>query len=349
MAAAFIIAASAGMLLFMPTDRPAAAFGADDTPRRWERPTAPRIRVPTGEGVFLVYDAVKPPESRRKQAGLLAYWYDFESRDVYVFGRLLITRTDVGHALLNLDRDLWIDLTIVAGGIPALEEGLADAQWQQEDETAWEPGTRWTILELMGFDVPADIGATAVSGDYKPVTWCCLADEDCCGNVAAAGPTQPQPAPHGISADVLITLAYNATMCCYGDEPDHTRGGGAPPPRRPPPPPPPCGDPVCGCDRCCQGSSCCNSPDPCCDTSDPCCIENPRDRCCNDDNPCCGSPDPCCNINDPCCGNPNPCCNPDNPCCGNEVPCDEVCGDPCLCMTCDDEDPCTDDTCSDGV
>jgi hypothetical protein len=78
--------------------------------------------------VFLVHDAVKPLGSLRKQTGHVAYWYDRESRDVFVFGRLVLTGTDVGHALLNLDRDLWIDPAIVAGPNPTLRDGLARAE-----------------------------------------------------------------------------------------------------------------------------------------------------------------------------------------------------------------------------
>lgn len=113
---------------------------------------------------------------------------------------------------------------------------------------------------------------------------------------------------------------------------------------------------MCCLDRCCQGSSCCHSPDPCCDLNDFCC-GNPN-RCCNPDNPCCGSTNPCCNLNDPCCGNPDPCCNPDNPdcdicavACCNEVNVAGVtsscCNDPSPCCgkDCEDNDPCTDDTC----
>ncbi|MGB2987939.1 MAG: hypothetical protein WBE26_18880, partial [Phycisphaerae bacterium] len=52
---------------------------------------------------------------------------------------------------------------------------------------------------------------------------------------------------------------------------------------------------------------------------------------------------------DPCCLSSDPCCNSPDPCCRYDDPCDPECGDPCLCVTCYDGDPCTDDNCSGGV
>ena len=126
-------------------------------------------------------------------------------------------------------------------------------------------------------------------------------------------------------------------------------------------------DPCCGnSNRCCNSDNpCCESVDPCCDSDDPCCGDS--NRCCNFDNPCCGDHNPCCNSDDPCCGNPDRCCNTDNPCCGSDNPCCNVldpccgnpdeccnpdnpdCDDPCNGVDCDDSNPCTDDSCLDGV
>ena len=141
----------------------------------------------TGEGVFLVYDAARPPGSLRKQAGFLGYWYDFQTGEVYVFGGLLLSNVDVGHALLNLDRDLWIDPATVAEGIDWVEEAIAEAWWEREDETTWEQGGRRTILKLMGFEDPTEMGITAryEDGDPgNPVPDCCLLEDPCCNLLA---------------------------------------------------------------------------------------------------------------------------------------------------------------------
>jgi len=216
-----------------------------------------------------------------------------------------------------------------------LEEGLADAQWQQEDETAWEPGTRWTILELMGFDVPADIGTMAGTGDDDPITDCCLIDDPCCGMTATVGSTQPQPVPRGISADDLITLVFNATMCCPGSGP----GGRS----RPKPQLPSCvccvsigradgGDDIPCCQICCDNK---------CDDGNPCTEDDVCDNWCGALDGCCGTPKNC-DDGDPCTSDR---CKPDTGACEN-MPCDGECCDGRCCSgggTC-----CGDGCCSPG-
>lgn len=101
-----------------------------------------------------------------------------------------------------------------------------------------------------------------------------------------------------------------------------------------------CRDP-CACDNCCPpGNPCCGSSDPCCNRSNPCCGSS---------DPCCGSTDPCCGSTDPCCSSTDLCCGSTDPCCPNTDPCDAECGDPCECLDCDDNDPCTADACANGA
>ncbi len=48
-------------------------------------------------------------QAGRRGAGFLAYWNDFATQQLYVFDRVLHTRTDVGQALLNFEPDLAVD------------------------------------------------------------------------------------------------------------------------------------------------------------------------------------------------------------------------------------------------
>ena len=189
-------------------------------------------------------------------------------------------------------------------------------------------------------------------GDPCPAGACictaCLCDR-CCDGSPCCGSSNPCCEPG--------ECCGNSDRCCNDDNPCCGSNN------------PCCNsiDPCCGnSNRCCNNDNpCCESTNPCCDSNDPCCGDS--NRCCNFDNPCCGDHNPCCNSNDPCCGNPDRCCNSDNPCCGSDNPCcntldpccgnpDECCNpdnpdcdDPCNGVDCDDSNPCTDDSCLDGI
>jgi len=225
------------------------------------------------------------------------------------------------------------------------------------------------------FDVPAPDPDAGVGGVAARIGGC---------PIMAARAIEPLPTPRrGAPPDTLFLLAVAGTGCGGGGCTGRCCGSSNPCCGNSDPccgsSNPCCGnpDPCCGNpDRCCNADNpCCGSSDPCCNSGDRCC-GNP-DRCCNSDNPCCHSTNACCNSSDPCCGNsnrccnsdnpcchstsngcggtsdpcygnPDPCCHPDNPCCGNTNPCDPVCGNPCLCLNCDDGDPCTIDSCASG-
>lgn len=91
----------------------------------------------------------------RPDAGYLAYWNDFDTRMLYAYGGLLFELADVGHALLNLKRDLGIDAEMVSAPSEALQDGLADAASEVASPKEWFPASYGTILEIMGFD-PGD-------------------------------------------------------------------------------------------------------------------------------------------------------------------------------------------------
>ncbi len=85
-----------------------------------------RVRVIGDEGILLVYDAANPPSNPRARRGYLAYWNDYQTESLYVYGRLLLEPAGVGQALLNLERDLGIDVDALAAAdmrvAPALQE-----------------------------------------------------------------------------------------------------------------------------------------------------------------------------------------------------------------------------------
>ena len=114
-----------------------------------------RMRVVSEDGLFLVYDAAIPADAApRKSAGYLAYWNDYSSRQAYIFQRLLFSPQDVGHALLNLERDFGTAVDSLAGQNRLLEQGLQQAAEVAIDPTLWADATEQIALAVMG-RVPA--------------------------------------------------------------------------------------------------------------------------------------------------------------------------------------------------
>ena len=244
-------------------------------------------------------DAAAAPEAVDGTSGAyVALWHDFESHRLFVFERPIFEMLDVGHAVVNLERDLGIDAQSLAAEVAVVSEAI-DAAWSQdEDATTWERASVEMIEYLLAFDPH--------------------------GHPDRADPPPLRPWK-SIECDGLMRLgALGWQVLFLGDLSNCVPTGG-------------CTGPCCD-----DPDPCCGDPDPCCGSSDPCCGD--PDPCCGSSDPCCGDPDPCCGSSDPCCGDPDPCCGSSDPCCGAD-PCDPVCGNPCLCLSCDDGNPCTVDTC----
>ena len=112
---------------------------------------AMRLRVISTQGVFLVYDAARPAGEAHGTPGFVGYWNDYQGEALYVYPQLLFERIEVGHALLNLERDLGIDVGVLIERQPMLQRALPDADSEPEDPTAWFMASFETILQVMGF------------------------------------------------------------------------------------------------------------------------------------------------------------------------------------------------------
>ena len=118
-----------------------------------------RVRVVGDEGIFLVYDSANPASNPRPQAGYLAYWNDFETETLYVYGRLLFEPADVGQALLSLERDLGIDVDALAAADMRVEPALQEAASYPAEDTLWDSATYGAIQTLMGFEYAEGAGS----------------------------------------------------------------------------------------------------------------------------------------------------------------------------------------------
>jgi hypothetical protein len=274
-----------------------------------------RLGVATPDGVFLVYDALIPRESPHWSAGYLAYWRDFESGLLYVYGRLLFDWADVGHALLNLEGDLQIDSAVIAGTSPLLSKAVAAAHtggsrgaWragtsdtqgqaasgiQAKDDTSWHVATRPLILELMGLQVPGGLNHEPLLGPA--------------GKAVCPEPKMVSYAPPRtrLSPDVKEALKelldqVREAMTIAANEGCDDGGGGNPP------------DPTSSCVCCVWGGQGGARGDPtCCQI---CCANK-----CDDHSPC----------------TKNDVCQADDPgvCAGTLIDCND--GDPCTSDYCD--------------
>ena len=82
---------------------------------------------------------------------------------------MIETQGDVGHALLNLERDLEIDLDFLIDDNPALNRAIALAAAQSEDATDLQPGTYETAMRIMGLPAPQSTGDPAVQGQRAQI------------------------------------------------------------------------------------------------------------------------------------------------------------------------------------
>jgi hypothetical protein len=126
-----------------------------------------RLRALSDEGVFIVYDAALPAGAARTTPGYLAYWLDAATERPFIYDRLIMTRLDIGAALLDLERDLIIDIDALASADPllmlALNDALASlggssaAGASLESGASPDPGPSWhdatcdLAFEIMGF------------------------------------------------------------------------------------------------------------------------------------------------------------------------------------------------------
>lgn len=117
-------------------------------------PTDLRAYVTTSEGVFVVKEAVVDPEVPCYVLGYLAFYQDRACDERYVYNRVVHTRADVGHALLNLGIDLGLDPLSLAWGDPALQDALDEAALEEPDETRWGPGDPDGIFDVLAGEFP---------------------------------------------------------------------------------------------------------------------------------------------------------------------------------------------------
>ncbi|MBU0719526.1 MAG: hypothetical protein KJ749_14875, partial [Planctomycetes bacterium] len=107
--------------------------------------------VDTGTtGIFLVLEAAAPPAEVEAAPRYLAYWRHYETELLYVYQRLLFDWVDVGHSLVNLERDLGVPLEPITEADAALAAAVAEATGALPDPTEWRPATYRMLERLMG-------------------------------------------------------------------------------------------------------------------------------------------------------------------------------------------------------
>ncbi len=315
-------------------------------------------------------DAASGPEAVDGTSGTyVALWHDFESHRLFVFERPIFDLLDVGHAVVNLERDLGIDAQSLAAEVAVVSNAI-DAAWSQdEDATTWERASVEMIEYLLAFDS---------SGQPDPTREVILIPNDApyidCLPVGIGGGTPNLPPGFDDLTDCYTPGCIEGscrlgTICCARQsccERERCCPGGC------------CGlHQECCVDECCEpnerccdgeccepGWDCCDDEccdGQCCDLPDGgticrpywvvCCGDSycfPGEQCCERDQG--GQPDYyCCPKNGECCE--GECCPTDSECC-NEDCCNGVCCEPdedddWETFCCERPDPCTDVSCGD--
>jgi len=204
-------------------DVSARGSGDDDVARDWIDNDAGlqdeelRLRALSDEGIFIVYDAALPANSARTTPGYLAYWLDSATGRPFIYDRLIMTRVDVGAALLDLERDLVIDVDTLAGADPllalALNDVLAspDAGASPDPTAPHDAGPHWydvtydLAFEIMGFS----------SGESDPDLVTPVVRRDlCCPEAPVKAVLPPMKAPEpGTSPEKVVTTAMALCDC----------------------------------------------------------------------------------------------------------------------------------------
>lgn len=353
---AALVLSGCGTGLFPPGDRTTDAAGTaipganEDAFVTTDGPAIARVRIITLDGVFVLFDAAIPKNdlADRKPA-YVAWWNDFAAQKRFVFGRLIETQADVGHALLNLERDLDVDLDSLVDDSPELNQAIVNAAAEAEDGIDWEPATYGTAVQIMGFPAPQATG----DPDMDRLLFANGGVDESYGNLcrpAFKTTMELLPSPGPLPGPYMpITLAIRLSGCGYG-EPAVDESRAVSEDHTPPEPSDaqtvdillfyfdPCFNNFGG--RCDDESTVSDCDGPCCD--DPCC----------DDPVCCGDED--------CGGCSGPCCVPASEACicndNNECTIDRIDSGTGQCVHAprvggctSDGNQCTDDTCVSGV
>lgn len=296
-----------------------------------------RVALIDDDNALIVYDAVSAPgpdadgldNSLERPKAFLAYWYNYQTRELFVFGRRLYDRKDVGRALRNLQRDLAADPIALLELDPDLERALAQAKRDAEDPAKWRPVGGMIFEALAGLVGNEGAVADAPGGggfdpDLDPEAAACPPETSGSGprRIVLRGP-QAGTGPKGPVRSILQIIGCGGG-CGWCD-----RGGWitleevCPPCTKCCPYPPGCCDPS-QCDPetgwCIQ--TCCRSNNFCIPLTSSCCDYTA----CSSNQHCCHAPDPnhskCCPqtpVPTTCCGtNPIYCCQPNETCCNGQ-------------------------------
>ncbi len=118
-------------------------------------PSPAKMRVESDQGVFVLSDAVTAKNTDDANPGLLAWWKDTVTEEVSIWGRLVYTQEDVGHALLSLERDFEADLQPLTAQDDGLTQAVLAAALTDEDPTVWRPSSFELALTIMGAESQA--------------------------------------------------------------------------------------------------------------------------------------------------------------------------------------------------
>ena len=130
-----------------------------------------RVALIDEDNALIVYDAEPPSDSDAKSsesgadsAGYVAYWMNYETGELFIFGRRLHDRVDVGHALRNLRRDVVAEPNGLLELDPDLARALAIADLEPEDATTWHFINDGVLEKLLGLKQASDADVDDADG-----------------------------------------------------------------------------------------------------------------------------------------------------------------------------------------
>ena len=225
--------------------------------------------------MFVIYDAPNPILEQAEAGdfgqvpqvvrGYLAYWGDGESQSAYVYSRVLFGLRDAAKALVDLQRDLDLDVASWGEENRDADRLLSLPVNPADDFGRWVPATFERLYAITGLEPESDPDSVVAGDDTSPG-----GSLDCYEIPSIAAGSRviyPSAPPEGTLEEELLVFGLGEAGCC---DPTSCVFHG-------------CDDDICTKDRC--PCSTCTHRKLTCDDSNPCtadsCVNDPAIVCVN--------------------------------------------------------------------
>ena len=181
-------------------------------------------------GLMSVYDAVdhsiqarSGERHSRKDRRYVALWSEARTGEVFLFDQAVRTGTDIGHALVALERIAPHDVRVLLDQAPDLARHFAAATSEGFDDSKWRRATRAAVRSLIQVDNLRKYTGAGEGGGVQQIIFCppCLEagtippdyGDGSTNGLGKIDRTTPVSQPGGLSIDDIVVNIIE-TACC---------------------------------------------------------------------------------------------------------------------------------------